>query len=71
MTELLFRHDAYLKEATGKVVDIVDHDNVVLDRSVFYPTGGGQDGDTGRLVWDGGEMSVEGDVQGSGRGGAG
>ena len=60
MTDLLFREDPYLREATARVTAIIDHDNVVLDRSIFYPTGGGQAGDTGRLTWDGHEMTVSG-----------
>ncbi len=58
MTEALFRKDAYLRACTGTVTAINDRGGVVLDRTVFYPTGGGQPGDTGRLVWDGGEMIV-------------
>ena len=60
MTDFLFRKDPYLREATARVMAIIDHDNIVLDRSIFYPTGGGQDGDTGRLSWDGAEMVVAG-----------
>ena len=58
MTQALFRDDAYLKECGATVVEINDRGGVVLDRTVFYPTGGGQPGDTGTLIWDGGEMPV-------------
>ncbi|EPX80251.1 Ser-tRNA(Ala) deacylase / Gly-tRNA(Ala) deacylase [Litoreibacter arenae DSM 19593] len=54
---MLFRDDAYLQEAHAKVVDVTDA-GVVLDRSQFYPTGGGQPGDTGRLDWDGGSCVI-------------
>jgi len=47
-TELLFRDDAYLKTATARVV-AVDERGIELDRTVFYPQGGGQVGDTGAL----------------------
>lgn len=49
MTEELFRRDGYLKECKSQVVG-VGNDGVRLDRTVFYPLGGGQPGDTGALV---------------------
>lgn len=48
MTVELFREDAYLRECDASVV-AVDDGAVVLDRTVFYPLGGGQPGDTGTL----------------------
>jgi misacylated tRNA(Ala) deacylase len=57
MVEELFRLDAYLKEADA-VVTAADERGVRLDRSVFYPTGGGQPGDSGVLRWDGGEARI-------------
>jgi misacylated tRNA(Ala) deacylase len=48
MTEELFRQDAYLKSCTARVTAI-DESGIRLDRTVFYPTGGGQPGDTGTL----------------------
>jgi misacylated tRNA(Ala) deacylase len=53
-TELLFRDDAYLRAATARVVG-VDERGVALDRTIFYPQGGGQQGDTGVVVRAGGE----------------
>jgi misacylated tRNA(Ala) deacylase len=53
-TELLFRGDAYLKSATARVLDVHER-GVVLDRTVFYPLGGGQPGDSGVLVRESGE----------------
>lgn len=48
-TEALFRADAYLRACDAKVTVVAD-DGVELDRTVFYPLGGGQAGDTGWLV---------------------
>ncbi len=57
MTEELFREDSYIRECTAGVV-AATADGIVLDRTVFYPMGGGQPGDTGRLRWDGGSVAV-------------
>jgi misacylated tRNA(Ala) deacylase len=57
MVEELFRQDAYLKEAEATVTALEER-GVRLDRSIFYPTGGGQPGDTGSLRWDGGEARI-------------
>ena len=51
MTELLFREDAYLKSAEAHVVAHTSEGGIVLDRSLFYATGGGQPGDSGELSW--------------------
>ncbi len=57
MVEELFRQDAYMKEADATVTAAEDR-GVRLDRTIFYPTGGGQPGDTGVLRWDGGVAKV-------------
>jgi len=54
MTELVFRDDAYARSCTARVV-AADERGIRLDRTVFYPTGGGQPGDTGSLRLASGE----------------
>jgi misacylated tRNA(Ala) deacylase len=54
MTELLFRGDAYLRACRARVV-AADARGIRLDRTIFYPTGGGQPGDTGTLRLASGE----------------
>jgi misacylated tRNA(Ala) deacylase len=56
-TDLLFLRDAELRAFEAQVVQ-VDDDQVDLDRTAFYPTGGGQPHDTGMLRWDGGSARV-------------
>jgi misacylated tRNA(Ala) deacylase len=66
MTELLFRDDAYLRSCTARVV-AVDERGIRLDRTVFYPTGGGQPGDTGVLrLADGATLAIIDTVKGDG-----
>lgn len=57
MTELLYLRDHYLHEFDARV-EIVEADLVTLDKTAFYPTGGGQPNDTGTLTWDGGQAQV-------------
>jgi misacylated tRNA(Ala) deacylase len=49
MTDLLFRDDAYLRAAEARVT-AVHGQAVELDRTIFYPLGGGQPGDNGTLT---------------------
>ena len=55
MTELLFRDDSYLQSCDACVV-AVDARGIRLDRTVFYPMGGGQPGDSGVLRLPSGEL---------------
>ena len=66
MTEELFRDDAYAATAEAKVI-ACDARGVVLDRTVFYPRGGGQAGDCGALVrGDGSAIAVSDTVKADG-----
>lgn len=49
MTGLLFLEDSYLTSFDAGVVEVLDDGAVLLDRTAFYPTGGGQPHDTGTL----------------------
>ncbi len=57
MTVRLYLEDSGLRSATARVAAVVPG-GVVLDRSPFYPRGGGQPGDMGELVWEGGRLAV-------------
>jgi len=57
-TELLYATDAYLRAFDAEVQDVTPEGGVVLGRTGFYPTGGGQPHDLGTLSWEGGSTSV-------------
>jgi misacylated tRNA(Ala) deacylase len=68
MTEELFRQDAYAASTEARVVSS-DARGIVLDRTVFYPRGGGQAGDCGALVRaDGSVVMVSDTIKGEGPG---
>ncbi|MCE6959058.1 alanyl-tRNA editing protein [Cereibacter sphaeroides] len=58
MTDAIFRTDPYLREAEATVIGHTAEGGILVDRSIFYPTGGGQPGDSGVLVWDGGRLPI-------------
>lgn len=68
-TELLFRDDAYLKSAAAAVL-AADDRGIELDRTIFYPLGGGQPGDTGVLVRENGERIAIADTRKGGSAGS-
>jgi len=58
MTEEIFRGDAYARQCTATVLSVGEQ-GIVLDRTVFYPQGGGQAGDSGMLVLSNGtELNI-------------
>ncbi|HLW92386.1 MAG TPA: alanyl-tRNA editing protein [Roseiarcus sp.] len=56
-TDPLFREDAYLREVEA-IVESVEPGGLVLDRTIFYPQGGGQPGDRGELLLEDGSRLV-------------
>jgi misacylated tRNA(Ala) deacylase len=55
----LFAVDAYVREFEAEVEQVdADENRVLLRRTAFYPGGGGQPADLGRLSWDGGAADV-------------
>ena len=50
VTEALFRENGYLADAEAEVVAVNERGGIILDRTVFYATSGGQPGDTGKLM---------------------
>lgn len=50
MTLPLFRDDAYLTQTSAVVTGVNEQGGIILDQTVFYPTGGGQPGDKGKLI---------------------
>jgi misacylated tRNA(Ala) deacylase len=57
-TELLYATDAYARSFDATVQAITPEGGVILDRTAFYATGGGQPHDLGSLSWDGGSCAV-------------
>ena len=58
MTALLFLQDAYQREHRCLVTAHTPEGGLVLERTIFYPTGGGQPGDSGTIHWQGGQLKV-------------
>ncbi|MEM5474813.1 alanyl-tRNA editing protein [Pacificibacter sp. AS14] len=65
MTIALFRDDAYVQDGQATVSALTPEGGIVLDATVFYPTGGGQPGDSGRLEWTGGALNIATTIKGS------
>lgn len=50
VTQALFRDDGYLAEGEAEIVHVNERGGIILDRTIFYATSGGQPGDTGKLT---------------------
>lgn len=65
MIEFLFRDDAYLKSVEAQVIGVNERGGILLDKTIFYATSGGQPGDTGALeLADGTQISIATTVHG-------
>jgi misacylated tRNA(Ala) deacylase len=60
---LIFRDDAYLRSCSA-IVTAIDERGIRLDRTVFYPTGGGQPGDSGVLRRANGDIAIVDTIKG-------
>ncbi len=49
-TELVYLNDSYQKECTSKIISLIDPKKVILNKTIFYPQGGGQPSDTGTIT---------------------
>lgn len=58
MTERFFLEDAYAMQADAIVTGHTPEGGIVVDRSVFYATGGGQPGDSGWISWSDGPLEI-------------
>ncbi|PWE34224.1 Ala-tRNA(Pro) hydrolase [Maritimibacter sp. 55A14] len=63
-TEPVFMAEPYARETRSSVTAHTEEGGIVCAASIFYPTGGGQPGDSGRLLWEGGEIAVATTVKG-------
>lgn len=64
-TDLLFRDDAYLREAEAHIMEVTPEGGLILDRTIFYAQGGGQPGDKGEIILgDGQRLQVTSAVYG-------
>src|SRR4051812_50122032 len=57
-TDCLFREDAYLTSTPATVLGLTEKGGIVVDRTCFYATSGGQPGDSGMLVTPAGEFPL-------------
>ncbi len=67
MTDLsdpVYRTDPYARDLAARVMSHTEEGGIVLDQALFYPTGGGQPGDSGWIDWDGQTLAIATTVKG-------
>ncbi|MEP3297414.1 MAG: alanyl-tRNA editing protein [Pseudoruegeria sp.] len=64
MTRAVFREDAYTNGILGRVHAHTPEGGIILDQTVFYPTGGGQPGDSGSIDWNGQGLEIATTIKG-------
>ena len=57
MTEELFRNNSYIQDCEAKIIEIID-EGIILDKTIFYPEGGGQPGDNGQFEFNGKNFEI-------------
>lgn len=66
ITTPLFHDDAYLRKAVGKVIAVTGDGGLILDRSIFYATSGGQPADVGSISWGNQSLPISSVAKGNG-----
>jgi len=66
MQDPAYRTDPYARSLAARIVGHTPEGGVIADRALFYPTGGGQPGDSGWIDWQGGAVEVATTVKGEG-----
>ena len=66
MTQPLFRSDAYMRSCDAVVSGHTDEGGLILDQTIFYPTGGGQPGDSGVITFNGQRLEIASAIKGQG-----
>jgi len=66
MTEPLYRSDAYVRSIDAVIIAHTPEGGLIAEPALFYPTGGGQPGDSGWIDWEGGRLTIATTIKGEG-----